>query len=81
MGLEEDITSDLLNYIAKNLTSRKVPIKRESKLYEDLGADSLDILEMQLHLEEKYKIEIKDEEAVILRTVGDVVDYVKKNYK
>ncbi|MHB1392009.1 MAG: acyl carrier protein [Clostridia bacterium] len=51
----------------------------ESSFIDDLGADSLDIVELLMALEEEFDIEIPDEEAEKLATVGDVVDYIKNN--
>lgn len=52
-------------------------IKMESSFVNDLGADSLDIVELIMALEEKYDIEIPDEEVEKIVTVGDIVEYVK----
>lgn len=46
---------------------------------EDLGADSLDIVELVMALEEEYDIEISDEDAEKILTVGDAVNYIKEN--
>lgn len=51
----------------------------ESSFIDDLGADSLDIVELLMALEEEFDIEIPDEEAEKLATVGDVVEYIKNN--
>lgn len=48
-------------------------IKDESKIVEDLGADSLDMIEMLMSLEEQFGVSVSDEEAENLKTVGDVV--------
>lgn len=45
--------------------------------FDDLGADSLDVVEIIMALEEEYDIEIDDEEAVDINTVGDVVNYLE----
>ncbi|NLB41992.1 MAG: acyl carrier protein, partial [Clostridiales bacterium] len=52
-------------------------ITMESSFVEDLGADSLDIVELIMALEEEFNMEIPDEEAEKIAKVGDVVDYVK----
>ncbi|NLX70900.1 MAG: acyl carrier protein [Clostridiales bacterium] len=49
----------------------------ESKFIDDLGADSLDIVELIMALEEEFDMEIPDEEAEKISTVGDVVEYLK----
>lgn len=54
-------------------------IKMESRFAEDLEADSLDVVEMIMLLEEKYEFEIPEEIAEKLKTVKDVVDYIEKH--
>ena len=50
----------------------------ETSFKDDLGADSLDLFELVMALEEEYGIEIPAEELTDIETVGDVVDYLKK---
>ena len=54
-------------------------ITLESSFVDDLGADSLDIVELIMALEEEFDIEIPDEDAEKIQTVGDVVDYIKEH--
>ena len=54
-------------------------ITRETNIIEDLGADSLDIVDMLMMLEEQYNISIPDEVAQDMKTVGDVADYIEEN--
>ena len=54
-------------------------IKPESKFIEDLGADSLDIVELIMAMEEEFQTEIPDEEAEKIRTVGDAINYVSSH--
>jgi acyl carrier protein len=51
----------------------------EASFVEDLGADSLDIVELVMALEEEFGIEIPDEDAEKIATVGDAVEYIKAN--
>lgn len=53
----------------------------ESKFIDDLGADSLDIVELIMALEEEFDMEIPDEDAEKISTVGDVVEYIKAHSK
>ena len=54
-------------------------ITMDAVLIDDLGADSLDIVELIMALEEEFDIEIPDADAEKVVTVGDVVDYIKEN--
>lgn len=62
--------------IAEKLNVDQDEIKMESSIVDDLGADSIDLIELIMNLEEEYGISISDEEAVKLKTVGDVVDFI-----
>jgi len=54
-------------------------IALESSFIDDLGADSLDIVELIMALEEEFNIEIPDEDAEKITTVGDIIEYIKAN--
>ena len=54
-------------------------ISVETTFIDDLGADSLDVVELIMALEEEFDMEIPDSEAEKIVTVGDVVDYIKEN--
>ena len=56
-------------------------VKEEASFIDDLGADSLDIVELVMAMEEEFEIEIPDEDAEKLRTVGDVASYLKAKGK
>ncbi len=62
--------------ISEKLNVDPDEIKLESSIVDDLGADSIDLIELIMNLEEEYGISISDEEAVKLKTVGDVVDFI-----
>ncbi|MEK6264375.1 MAG: acyl carrier protein [Clostridium sp.] len=63
--------------IASQLSIDEEEIKMESSFMNNLGADSLDIVELIMALEEEYDIEIPDEDVEKISTVGDVVEYIK----
>ncbi|WP_291632350.1 acyl carrier protein [Clostridium sp.] len=63
--------------IASQLSIEEEEIKMESSFMNNLGADSLDIVELIMALEEEYDIEIPDEDVEKIMTVGDVVEYIK----
>lgn len=54
-------------------------VTSEASFVEDLGADSLDTVELVMAFEEEFGIDIPDEDAEQMRTVGDAIDYMKKN--
>ena len=54
-------------------------IKSDTSFIDDLGADSLDIVELIMSLEEEFDIQIPDNDAEKISTVGDVVEYIKNN--
>ena len=54
-------------------------VVREASFIEDLGADSLDIVELVMALEEEYDIEISDEDAEKIQTVGDAIKYINEH--
>jgi acyl carrier protein len=56
-------------------------VKIEASFIDDLGADSLDIVELVMAMEEEFDLEIPDEDAEKLRTVGDVASYLEKKGK
>ncbi|MCQ2455195.1 MAG: acyl carrier protein [Clostridia bacterium] len=51
----------------------------DTKILEDLGADSLDVVEMLMSIDDEFGIEIPDEEIENLKTIGDVVNYIQNN--
>ncbi|MBQ3571513.1 MAG: acyl carrier protein [Clostridia bacterium] len=63
--------------MAEQLSIDKATITPESEIIKDLGADSLDVVEMLLELEKEYGVEITDEQAAELKTVGDIVKLVE----
>ena len=65
--------------IVEQLGVEEDDVTLESSFIDDLGADSLDIVELVMALEEEFDIEIPDSDAEKVVTVGDVVDYIKDN--
>jgi acyl carrier protein len=72
------IFDDVKEVIVEQLNVNPDEVKLESDFVEDLGADSLDVVELVMALEEKFEIEIPDDEAEKIKTVKDVVDYIEK---
>ena len=69
------------NIIVEQLGVDAGRVKAEASFIDDLGADSLDIVELVMAMEEEFELEIPDEAAEKLRTVGDVVVYLQSKGK
>lgn len=67
--------------IVEELNLDKEKVTRESRLQEDLGVDSLDAVELIINIEDEFGIQITDEEASDIKTVGELVDFVTKKIK
>ena len=65
--------------IAKELEVEAKQLTPEAKFIEDLGADSLDTVELVMAFEEEFDLEIPDEDAEKIATVGDAITYIKEN--
>lgn len=67
--------------VAEQLGKDEAEVRSESSFIDDLGADSLDIVELVMAMEDEFGIEIPDEDAEKIKTVKDVVDYIKTHTK
>lgn len=77
---KKDTQDKIIDTIAEKLTVDKKAIVSDATL-QSLGADSLDIVELIMHFEDQFGMEINDEDAESLRTLQDVVDYVHERRK
>lgn len=77
----DDIEQRVKKVIAEQLSINEADIKNESAFIEDLGADSLDTVELVMALEDAFKIEIPDDQQEKLRTVQQAIDYIQANAK
>ena len=75
------IETKVKSIIADQLGVGEDEIKPESSFIEDLGADSLDIVELVMAMEEEFEVEIPDEEAENIKTVGDAINYIHTHKK
>ena len=77
----EDLEQKVKQIIAEQLGKNEADIKNEASFIEDLGADSLDPVELVMALEDAFKIEIPDEQQENLRTVQQAIDFIQANVK
>lgn len=75
MSVEERV----IGIVAEQLSIDADEIKNESSFIDDLGADSLDTVELVMALEEEFDIEISDDEAENISTVQSAIDYINKS--
>jgi acyl carrier protein len=75
------IEQKVKNIIADQLGVGEEEIKPAASFIEDLGADSLDIVELVMAMEEEFEVEIPDEEAENIKTVQDAVNYITTHKK
>ena len=75
----EEIFEKVKSIIVEQLGVTETSVTMEASFIDDLGADSLDIVELVMAIEEEFDIEIPDGDAEKVVTVGDVVDYIKEN--
>ena len=73
-----EVFEKVKDIIVEQLEVSEDKIKEEANFIEDLGADSLDIVELIMAIEDEYGLEIPDDEAEKLATVGDVVKYIEE---
>ncbi len=73
------LIDDVKAVVVEQLNVNADEVKEESKFVEDLGADSLDVVELVMALEEKFDIEIPDADAESIATVGDALKYIENH--
>ena len=71
------ISEKVVDMLASQLNIEKAKLVPNARLIEDLGADSLDMVEMLMLVEEEFGISIPDEDAMNLKTVEDIVKYIE----
>ena len=75
----EEVFEKVKGIIVEQLGVAEASVTMEASFIDDLGADSLDIVELVMALEEEFDMEIPDADAEKVATVGDVVEYIKEN--
>ena len=76
--MSDDISSKVKKIVADHLGIDEAKVTDESSFIDDLGADSLDTVELVMALEEEFETEIPDEEAEKITTVQNAIDYVNQ---
>ena len=76
-----DIMTKVKELVVEKLGVEESDVVPGARFIEDLGADSLDTVELIMKFEEEFDLEIKEEEAEKLRTVQDAIDYITKHVK
>lgn len=71
----------VVEIVCENLGVNKDQVKRETRFIEDIGADSLDIVELVMELEEEFEINIPDDQAEKIKTVGEAIVYIEGEIK
>lgn len=76
-----EILEKVKKLVVERLNVEEASVKGDASFTDDLGADSLDIVELVMALEEEFEIEIPDDKAETIKTVDDAVNYIVANKK
>lgn len=77
--MSDNIESQVIDVIVEQLGVDREKVTPDAKFIDDLGADSLDTVELVMTFEEKFSVEVPDEDAEKLKSVADVVAYIQEH--
>ncbi len=72
-----NVEQRVIEIVCEHLAYNKEQVTRSTNFIEDIGADSLDIVELVMELEEEFDIQIPDDQAEKIKTVGEAVDFIE----
>ena len=73
------VFEDVRDVVVDQLSVSADAVKLESKIIEDLGADSLDVVDLVMSIEDEFEVEVPDDEVENIKTVDDLVKYIENN--
>ena len=79
MAKVDNIEERVINIVWEQLGTSREKINAQTSFINDLGADSLDTVELVMEFEDEFEINIPDEDAEKIQTVGDAINYIEKN--
>ncbi len=79
MSTEESVEEKVKEIIVKQMGANKDQVTPDTSFVNDLGADSLDTVELVMELEDAFDVSIPDEDAEKMQTVGDAINYIKEH--
>jgi len=80
-NLEQEVITKIAEVLSIDKNIDKKQVNLDSRFEEDLKVDSLTLVELVMALEEKYNLDIPEDKSKNMKTVKDIVNYVKENYK
>ena len=76
---KEEIFDKLKELVVDQLGVEEDEVTMEASMQDDLGADSLDLVDLVMSVEEEFGVKVADEDLENIKTVGDIVDYIEEN--